>query len=156
MISLLRFTNFVIASADNGWLESMADHRAVLRNMPECSESLCSNRYFTRALFAFKVRVWSAANIFGSIPPIPPAAYIFIISCIRLPCSESVRIEATSASFKLSTFTVSLSLFSVFLNRSERVLVSSVRSAAPSDFKASVTSASIRLTDSARCAALTV
>ncbi len=24
MISLLRFTNFVIASADNGWLESMA------------------------------------------------------------------------------------------------------------------------------------
>ena len=86
---------------------------------------------------------------------IPPQFFLLLKTLIRLrlnqentgyrPCSESVRIEATSASFKLSTFTVSLSLFSVFLNRSERVLVSSVRSAASSDFKASVTSASIRL-----------
>ena len=60
--------------------------------------------YFTSSLLAFNVSVWSAANMLGSIPPMPPAAYIFIISCIRLPCSESVSSFTTLQCFLTSRF----------------------------------------------------
>ena len=66
IISLLLFTNLLNASADNGWLESMARSYSCSANIEACSPSLFSNRYFTSALFAFRVSVWSAANMFGS------------------------------------------------------------------------------------------
>ena len=102
--------------------------------------------YFTRSFPVFKVSVASAANMEASIPPIPPAAYIFIISCIRLPSSESVRIEEISAFFSFSTLIFNLSLPSALWKVSVRLSAAAFKSSSgTSSFKDSVTSASIRM-----------
>ncbi len=54
--------------------------------------------------------------------------YIFIISCIRLSCSERVIIEDTDASFNFSTFIFILSLLRAFLKAAVRASVVSFNS----------------------------
>jgi hypothetical protein len=90
------------------------------------SPSLCSTIYLTRSLLALSTRVCPLEpNIAGSMPDIP---YIFIISCIRLSCSERVIIEDTEASFNFSTLMLRLSLLRAFLKAAVRASVVSFNS----------------------------
>jgi len=90
------------------------------------SPSLCSTMYFTSSLLALRTSVCPfEPNIAGSIPDIP---YIFIISCIRLSCSERVIIEDTDASLSFSTLIFILSLLRAFLKAAVRASVVSFNS----------------------------
>ena len=106
------------------------------------SPSLCSAIYLTSSLLALSTSVWLLApNIDGSMPYI---LYIFIISCIRLSCSDRVIIDEIEAFFNFSTLTLRLSLPRAFLKVSVSVSdISFNSSSLVSSLKLSDKSASI-------------